>query len=250
MPTNSSHTRVPSFCRTLLSIRPGDPGYPPAATTWQAWHDPGGLFPDREPVAGPALAAIGQLNILTRPSIGLLCSIRCPGNLILTTYDFAKKTPQDGATIIGGFHSPMERTCLATLLARHVPVVYCPGRRLNEKGIPHAYDPALAEGRLVIVSPFVDSQRHVTRDLAQQRNQFVAALANVLFVPYAMRGGKAEAVVRMCLQQGKPAYTLADGENKHLVDVGAYGITLEELLELAANPATGHERGRILKPET
>lgn len=244
MSTNVAHTRALPSCRTLLILKPGDAGYPPCVREWPAWRDPGGLFSSGDDAPGPVLAAVGQAGILARPSLGLLCSVRCPGNLVLLTYDFAKKTPHDGPSIIGGFHSPMERTCLDTLLARHVPVVYCPGRRLNERGIPRAWDPALAEGRLLVVSPFPDSQRHVTRYLALQRNQFVALLADALFVPFAMRGGSTEGVVRLSLHRGKTVYTLADRENGHLLSLGARGVTPGELLEQACNETAHREVGR------
>lgn len=238
MPTNSFHTRCPASCRKIVTLRPGEPGYPPGASLWDTWNEPAVLFPTAESIAGPPLAAVGHMDILSRPSIGLLCSVRCPGSLILMTYEFAKKTPHDGAAVIGGFHSPMERTCLDTLLARHVPVICCPGRRLNERGIPRAWDAALAEGRLLVLSPFVESQRHVTRSLARQRNSFVAALANVLFVPYAVSGGYTEAVVRSCLHRGKPVCTFRDEENHHLGALGARAIGLDELLALAAPKTT------------
>ena len=233
MSADFSHTHIPGACRSIVVVRPGTPTYPPAVGQWHEWSDPDGLFAPGDAASGPALASIGHLGLLSRPSIGLLCSVRCPGALILTTYEFAKHAPESGAVIVGGFHSPMERTCLATLLARHVPVVYCPARRLNERGVPRAWDGAFAEQRLLVLSPFVESQRRVTRALARQRNFLVAALADMLFVPYAMRGGTTEAVVRMSLHRGKPVCTLHDGENGHLMSIGVRGVALKELLAMA-----------------
>jgi len=227
--------RTPVFDRSISMLQPGQPGYPQAAEQWHRGTDYDGLFRAESTTRGPTLALLGQPELLKRPSIGLLCSVRCPGNLILMTYDFAKKTPRDGATIIGGFHSPMERTCLDTLLARHVPVVYCPARRLNPRGIPRSWDGALAGGRILVISPFVGSERHVTRDLAHQRNLLVAALADLLLVPYAVKGGKTESVVRMRVHNGKSVSTFTDAENDHLVGLGAKGATLEGLLA-SANP--------------
>jgi predicted Rossmann fold nucleotide-binding protein DprA/Smf involved in DNA uptake len=233
---DTTTTRTPTYLRSVVNLNPGTPEYPQAAATWQLLRNTGGLFNAEKATAGPILAALGQPEILQRQTIGLLCSVRCPGNLILMTYEFAKKTSRDGAAIIGGFHSPMERTCLDTLLARHVPVVYCPARRLNPRGIPRLWDGALAEGRLLVISPFLDSQRHVTRDLAHQRNLLIAALANTLLVPYAVRGGKTEAVVRLSVHHGKTVLTFDDPETEHLVGLGASGTTLPALL------AGGHDQ--------
>jgi hypothetical protein len=222
-----------SFTRTIATLHPGDPAYPIAAVQWSLWKDPASFFTAGGDTVGPSLAILGQPGILAQRTLGLLCSVRCPGHLILATYDFAKKTPRDGAAIIGGFHSPMERTCLDTLLARHVAVIYCPGRRLTQRGFPRAWDPAFSEGRLAALSPFAESLRHVTRDIAGQRNLFVAALATALFVPFAVSGGKTEAVVRISLQQGKDVYTLRDPENQPLIELGARGVSVEELLAVA-----------------
>jgi predicted Rossmann fold nucleotide-binding protein DprA/Smf involved in DNA uptake len=232
MSTNSAHMHAPQSGRRITVVRQGEEGYPAAASEWNQWTEQDALFSGEEAGAAPPLAIVGSLGILTRPTIGLLCSVRCPGNLILNAYDFAKKTPHDGPAIIGGFHSPMERTCFETLLVRHVPIVYVPGRRLNQRGIPSAWWDACAEDRLLILSPFADSQRHVTRDLAHRRNLLIAALADSLFVPHAIRGGDTEAVARMSLHRGKAVYTLDDGENTYLVQMGARSMTVAEMLTL------------------
>lgn len=51
---------------------------------------------------------LGDLNILNQQSLALFCSVKCPGNLILQTYDLAQRLRKSGVTVIGGFHSPME----------------------------------------------------------------------------------------------------------------------------------------------
>jgi predicted Rossmann fold nucleotide-binding protein DprA/Smf involved in DNA uptake len=183
---------------------------------------------------GVEIVAMGDLSLLSRASLGLLCSVRCPGGIVLTTYDFARMTPPDGSVIVGGFHSPMERTCLDTLIARHVPVIFCPARRLNPRGIPRSWDGPLAEQRLLILSAFVPSQRRVTRGLARQRNRFVAALSSFLFVPFASRGGASESLVRACLCAGKEVRTLQAEENEHLMAMGVQGMTLKDLLGMTA----------------
>lgn len=46
----------------------------------------------------------------------LSCSIKCPGNVILKTYDLAGALCDAGVPVIGGFHAPMEKECLDILL--------------------------------------------------------------------------------------------------------------------------------------
>jgi hypothetical protein len=49
---------------------------------------------------------IGDVKILNTPLLGLLCLIRCPGRVIMQTYDLARALRDAGVAVIGGFHSP------------------------------------------------------------------------------------------------------------------------------------------------
>ena len=83
------------------------------------------------------LATLGNLDILKTPSIALFCSTKCPGDLILKTYDLACAWRAARQTVIGGFHSPMEKECLRLLLRGTQPVIVCPARTLpNRPGPP------------------------------------------------------------------------------------------------------------------
>ena len=52
------------------------------------------------------LSAVGDRAILKSRTLGLFCSIKCPGNLILKTYDLAKSLRDKGITVISG--APMD----------------------------------------------------------------------------------------------------------------------------------------------
>src|SRR2546425_258524 len=54
------------------------------------------------------VSVLGNLDILQTKPVALFCSVKCPGNLILQTYDLAQKWRDQGVTVISGFHSPME----------------------------------------------------------------------------------------------------------------------------------------------
>jgi hypothetical protein len=66
--------------------------------------------------APPKLTAFGNLDLLALPKTALFCSARCPGRVILPTYDQAAKWRDTGRCVIGGFHSPVEKECLHILL--------------------------------------------------------------------------------------------------------------------------------------
>ena len=85
------------------------------------------------------ISALGNLEILRARLMALFCSVKCPGKLILETYDLAHKLREEGVTVISGFHSPMERECLEILLRGTAPVVLCRCR-----GGPRARPRALA----------------------------------------------------------------------------------------------------------
>src|SRR2546427_1298866 len=132
----------------------GDPSYPP------------GLRPLLGDRALTTLTTLGNLDILRQKKLALFCSVKCPGNLILQTYDLARALRDAGIPVIGGFHSPMEKECLALLLRGTQPVVVCPARGIENIRLPAAWKHPLAEGRLLILSPFERKHRRATAGLA------------------------------------------------------------------------------------
>ena len=83
----------------------------------------------------------------------------------------------------------------------------------------------LDDGRLLVLSPFEQKYRRATAALAQQRNEFVAALADRVFVAYAAPGSKTETLCRQIISWGKPLLTFDSPANEHLVHVGAKHIS-------------------------
>ena len=62
-------------------------------------------------------------------------------------------------------------------------------RSIGALRLPAAQRKALDEGRLTIVSPCPATVKHVTADLARQRNRFVAAMANEVVFGFIAPGG-------------------------------------------------------------
>jgi len=81
----------------IIWINQGDPSYP------------SGLLKYLGDKAPKRVAALGNLDLLQCKALALVCSVKCPGALILQTYDFAQGLREAGVPVIGGFHSPMER---------------------------------------------------------------------------------------------------------------------------------------------
>lgn len=171
--------------------------------------------------------AHGDARLLDVPMLGLISSVQCPGSVIVQLLDAMRAIRAAGITVIGGFHSPVERECLELLLAGTQPVVLCQARPANR------YSPAIRAamnaGRLAILSPTSTSAPRVTRALAAARNEVVARLAAALFVPYAAPGGATEALVTRSLAAGKPVLALDDPANAALFAAGATPVTAATL---------------------
>ncbi len=173
------------------------------------------------PAAPAAVTALGDLALLDRRPLALFCSSRCPGSLIVQASDLAHALRSRSATVIGGFHTPVERACLEILLAGVGPLIVCPARGMYRTISAELRRP-LAAGRLLLLSPFEEAERRVTAELAAYRNRFVAALAERVLFVHAAPGGRTEALAREVVGWGKPVYTLAHPANAALMDLGAH----------------------------
>ena len=172
----------------------------------------------------PEVKSKGNPRLLDEPLTALFCSNRCPGDLILKTYDLARAMRDAGVPVIGGFQTPMERECLRLLLRGSQPVVVCPARGIDNMRTPREWRPALNDGRLLVLSPFPATIRRPTAELAAQRNDLVADLAQQVFIAHAAPGSKTEAFARKLAASGKPLLTLHSPANKNLLGLGVKDI--------------------------
>ncbi len=163
----------------------------------------------------------GNISLLDEELTALFCSNRCPGDLILKTYDLARAMRNADVPVIGGFQTPMEKECLRLLLRGRQPVVVCPARGIERMRIPRDWRPALDEGRLLVLSPFPATVRRPTAELAAQRNDLVSSLASRVFIAHAAAGSKTEGFVRKLAAAGKSLLTLDSRANANLVGMGA-----------------------------
>ena len=174
------------------------------------------------------VALMGDPGILDRRLLlGFFCSVRCPGDVVLKTYDLARKLRETDVTVVGGFQSPMEKECLDVLLRGSASIVVCPARGLGRMRIPKGWRDPLAEGRLLILSFFDDRVRRVTATIAARRNARVAALADRILIAYAEMGGKIEDLCKHALTSGKPVFTLESVDNAHLMEPGVRPVSAD-----------------------
>lgn len=166
------------------------------------------------------VSMIGNEDILSNRKVGLFCSSKCPGSVILKTYDLAQKLRAECRTVISGFHSPMEKECLSILLRSPNPVIICTARGLGRMRIREEWKKPLSDGRLLLLSPFDDSVRRATAAQAQERNEFVAALADQILIVHAAKGSKLNRLAEKIISWGKPVFTLAGEVNNDLIKLG------------------------------
>lgn len=196
-----------------ICIHQADDSYPNALTRFLGDQAPECIF------------ALGDLGILRQKPVALFCSVKCPGDLILQTYDLARQLRDAGIAVISGFHSPMEKECLSLLLRGKQPVIWCPAKRLTTNRLPKEYAGPISDRRLLMVSPFGERIKRARQDIARFRNEFVAALADRVFVAYAAPGGKTESFSKKVLGWGKPLLTFNSPGNASLLALGARPYT-------------------------
>jgi predicted Rossmann fold nucleotide-binding protein DprA/Smf involved in DNA uptake len=205
----------------IIEITSEDPLYPKALRDYLYLQTP------------PALSAIGNIEISSLKKLAFFCSVKCPGHLILKTYDLSQSLKQAGITVIGGFHSPIERECLRILLRGMQPIIVCPARSLKGMRLRAEYKEPIEKGRLLLFSPFKENQRRNTAETAIERNRFVAAMADAIFIAYASPNSKTEIFCKDVLKWGKPIYTLGSGANKTLITLGAKPISIANMFKWA-----------------
>ncbi len=176
----------------------------------------------------PNLWLVGDASLLNGPLLGLVCSMRCPGQVIVRTYDLARALRDASVPVIGGFHSPMEKECLDLLLRGTQPVVICPARSTCRMRMPASWRFGIDGRRVLVLSPFDALHRRATAALAQERNSLVGALAAEVLVLHASPGGQIDALCRDLIASGSIVWTLDLPENANAVQAGARPTTPEQ----------------------
>jgi predicted Rossmann fold nucleotide-binding protein DprA/Smf involved in DNA uptake len=189
-------------------------------------------------VAPDVVWARGDVVLVSRGCVALTASRRCPGSPIVQAMDLARALRDAGVVVVSGFHSPLERDCFGFLVRGDQGVIWCPARTIGPYRIPRERQQAVDEGRLLLLSPFDSTHRRQTAELARRRNEFVAALADVVIIAYADPGGSLESLAPRALDWGKPVLTLAVPETENLVALGAEAFTIEEIVARCEAPRT------------
>ena len=154
----------------------------------------------------------------------LFCSSRCPGQIILKAHELAQQFQASGTPTIGGYHSPVEKECLRVLLRGPQPIIISPARSIENMRLTPAWKGGVTEGHLLLLSIFDSKHRRSTTGLANQRNTFVAALADKICIAHASKGSKTLQFAQRVSEWGKPLFTFDTPANRSLFECGAQRI--------------------------
>jgi predicted Rossmann fold nucleotide-binding protein DprA/Smf involved in DNA uptake len=170
------------------------------------------------------MVILGDPDILNRSKLGLICSRKCAGDVILKIYDFAGLVRGSGLATVSGFHSPIEKDCLPILLRGSDPLIIVQAHRLSTSRLPVNWQKAIDARRLLLISPFPEKDKRVTTELATERNRFVATISDDVLIPYTAPDSKTETLFRDLISSGKRVYTFESPANAAMISAGAVAI--------------------------
>ena len=131
----------------------------------------------------------GNKDILKLHKTGFLSSQKCSADIVLKSYDWAKKMRKEGKCVITGNHSQIEKDVFEILLKGKQPIILALARGIHkqfDKPILNAID----AGRLLVITPFDENTIRVTRETAFLRNKLIVDLADEMVVGYMSEGGQ------------------------------------------------------------
>lgn len=98
------------------------------------------------------------------------------------------------------------------------------GRGLKQK-YPVAISVSMKNNRLLIISPFNENIKRVSKETSIKRNEFIFQIADEIFIPFAIKGGSLESLIIKTNDKTK-IHTFDCDENKHLTNLGVNSIEI------------------------
>ena len=150
------------------------------------------VFPSDEvwhrSVAAIDLQGRGNPDCLASPLTAFFASRECPGTAIRMAMDWALQQARLRQPLVGGFHSPLERSVLELLLEAGSPVVVVLARPAASARLNRSWRDAIRRGHLSVVSA-TEGLSQLTGRQAATRNEVVARLAASIVIAHVRLGG-------------------------------------------------------------
>ena len=164
-----------------------------------------------------SLKAIGDFSILSSETLGLLCSRKCPGSVIIKFFDLLSEWKKTEITLVSGVHGPLEQEALKSLWNSNAKFVVCPARSIENMKIPKDWKNLIDKGRMLVLSSFAVNENRQSVRLAAARNLFVSRVATQLLIVHASKGSLLEHLATRI----NNFYTIDCPENENLLQFGA-----------------------------
>ncbi len=119
---------------------------------------------------------VGNTSLMELPKTSFLSSRRIAPDAVLKCYDWAIKMRDQGLCVISGFQSPLEKDVLKFLLRGRQPIVLVLARKMYSV-VPDEFRVAVAEGRMLIVSPV--SANRANSSTVRARNRFILERSDI-----------------------------------------------------------------------
>ena len=137
----------------------------------------------------------GNKKILKLNKTAFLCSQKCPAEVVLKSYDWAKEQRKQGNCIICGNHSQIEKDVFEILLKGKQPLILVLPRSLKKRWEPEILN-AINQNRLLVISPFSEGHSRITRENAIQKNKTIISLGNDIVVGYKTKNGQLDNLLK------------------------------------------------------
>lgn len=133
----------------------------------------------------------GNIKILDLYKTAFLCSQRCPAEIVLKSYDWAKEQREKGNCIVCGNHSQIEKDVFEILLKGKQPLILVLAREMKTRWETEIEN-AVSESRLLVISPFEKDVKRITRETARKRNEKILEICDKIMVGYKSKNGQLE----------------------------------------------------------
>ena len=138
---------------------------------------------------------IGNKDILNLKKNAFLCSRKVPAEIVLKSYDWAKEQRKKGCCVVCGNHSQIEKDVFEILLKGKQPLILVLARNIKKRLEPEIKK-AVKKNRILIISPFNETIKRITRETAEIRNKYIIDISDKITVAYKTPGGQLEKLLK------------------------------------------------------
>ena len=137
----------------------------------------------------------GNTKILKLDKTAFLCSQKCPAEIVLKSYDWAKEQREIANCIVCGNHSQIEKDVFEILLKGKQPLILMLARGMKSRWNTEI-EKAVQENKLLVISPFEKETKQITRETAKIRNGIIIEISDKIIVGYKSKNGQLEKLLK------------------------------------------------------